>query len=97
MSILKPSPISTKQFTYVKEEGLLVAEASSLPPFGRVYDDACDEGLTLVSHKTGREVVYVVNSIGREHMDPAGDLLYWDLVPARASESGLPTVRVFND
>jgi hypothetical protein len=91
--ILRPSLVSTKQFTFVKDERLLVAEASSLPEFGRVYSDACDEGLTVVSHHTGREVVYVVNAV---HKDREGDLTHWDLIPASGG-TGLPNLRVFND
>lgn len=94
MSILKPSPVSTERFTFVKAENLLVAEMSDLPGFGQVYDDACDEGMTLVSHRTGREVVYGVEHVER---DREGDLMFWDLRPAKRADAGLPTVRIFND
>lgn len=91
--ILRPSPISTSAFTYV--EGKFVAEASSLPPFGRVWDDACDTGLTLISARTGREVVCAVE---REERDGDGDLLWEELVPVHSSGArGAFTVRVFND
>lgn len=92
--ILKPSPVSTEAFTYSAEDNLLTAEISTLGvPFGRVFDDACDEGVTLVSHRTGRKVVYSV--VGEERAD--GDLLYWDLRPVAATTPGLPNVRIFND
>lgn len=94
MTVLRPAPVSTERFTYSAAERLLVAEASDLPPFGRVYDDACDEGLTLISHRTGAEVVYGVEHIER---DADNDLLYWELRPASRRDAGLPTVRVFND
>lgn len=92
--ILRPTPVSSKQFTFVAEENLLVAEASSLPDLGRVYDDACDDGLTVL-HENNREVVYAVNHIERN----TDDLLYWDLIPVKAFGSliGLPRVRIFND
>lgn len=92
--ILKPSPVSTRRFTYLPEDKMFVAEASDLPGFGRVYDDACDEGLTLVSHQTGTEVVFVVDYVER---DREGDLLYRDLRPADPRQRGLGTVRIFND
>lgn len=95
--ILKPSPISTRRFFYQKDAGLLTAEISDFGPgfgFGQVYDDACDEGMTLVSHKTGREVVFAVEHIER---DCEGDLLYWDLRPAERGAWGCGTVRIYND
>jgi hypothetical protein len=91
--ILRPTPVPLSSFTFVKEEGLLVAEDSSLPRPSRVYDDACAAGYTLVSHHTGREVVYVVNEVVKED----GDLLYWTLIPAARRDRGLPNLRVFND
>lgn len=35
--------------------------------FGRIYADACDEGLTLVSHKTGQEVRMAVSRTVRDN------------------------------
>lgn len=93
MSVLKPSPVSTDRFTYVAAERLLVAEASDLPPFGRVYDDACDEGLTLVSADTGREVVFGVEQIDR---DREGDLVSWTLLPVDRAACPCKVV-VYND
>lgn len=93
MTLLKPAPISTATITLY--EGMMVGEASTLqfrPE--RVWDDACDVGVTLVSHRTGREVVYVVEDMAR---DGEGDLLWWDLLPADLSMRFLPPLRVFND
>jgi hypothetical protein len=58
--ILKPAPVSTRQFSYDHVEHRFTAEMSETHGFGRVYDDAADEGLTLVSTKTGAEVVFVL-------------------------------------
>jgi len=97
--ILRPLPVKSSQFTWIREERRFVAEISDLGgQFGRVYDDACDEGLTLVSSQdSGRQDV--VFAIDREECDAEGDVLYWDLVPASlALRSRVPfTVRVFND
>lgn len=96
MSVLRPTPVSSDRFTYSADGNLLVAEASDLGrhPFGQVYDDACDEGLTVISARTGREVVYAVSSV---HRDTEGDLTHWDLRPVAPGDVGLPTLRIFND
>lgn len=95
--LLRPCPCSTRSITFDREANLLVSEISTLGvgvTFERVWDDACDEGLTLISHRTNREVVYAVDRI---EADREGDILYWDLIPARLDEQFLPTLRLFND
>lgn len=91
---LRPCPVRVEQFMWDSAERTFVAEASSLGyrSFERVYPDACDEGLTLLSRYPGRpEVVFVVQH--EERRD--GDILWWDLTPVNA-QPGF-TVRVFND
>lgn len=97
--LLKPNPVPSRHFTRLA--GVLVAEASDLgrEPFGRVYDDACDAGLTIVSERTGREVVFYVE---REVRDAERELLYHVLLPTpesvrRVGCSPSLTVHVFND
>lgn len=100
--ILTPTRVSTDRFTRVQVDSpfptFLVAEESDLGRdfrLGRVYDDACDVGFTLVSARTGREIVMALED---EHRDPReGELLYTDFVPARRDERGLVTVRLYND
>lgn len=98
MALLTPNPVSTSRFTYDPASRKFVAEASDLgrgEPFGRVYDDACDVGLTLVSATTGRSIVFAV---ARENRDREGEVVSWDLVPAFYQSHGRGlTVRVFND
>lgn len=90
--ILSPKPVSTRQFTWVKATRQFVAEISSTHGFGRVYDDACDEGLTLVA-PSGRQVVCAVQTT---HRDAEGDITDWILVPV--SPTNVPfTVTIFND
>lgn len=88
--ILQPSPVSTERFTWA--DGMFVTEASSLGDFrlGRVYDDACDVGFTLVSHRTGRKVVV---SHVRDIRDGEGDLVasVFETAPYQA---GAPSVAV---
>ena len=76
---------NTIQFDYNPQSKTFVADASELtqggrlnPMFGQIYSDACDQGLILVSQRTGAEVRYVVS---RTVMHD-GDLLLWELVPA---------------
>jgi hypothetical protein len=90
MAILKPAPVSTRQLAYDATRKLFVGEISSTRGFGRVYDDACDEGLTLVSHLTGAEVVFAVWDKKR---DAEGDVLSWEL----RSVDGRYTMTLFND
>jgi hypothetical protein len=94
--ILRPTPLPTERFTYVPAQNMFVAEASDLPALERVYDDACDEGLTLISQRTGREVVFGVEGVERDR-DGDGDVQYWDLRPVCPAEWAAGTVRIFND
>lgn len=89
---LTPAPVSTRQLHYDPAKRQYVGEISSTNGLGRVYDDACDEGLTLVSATTGREVVFVVDRTVR---DDDGDVMFWELVPA--SDSVRVSVLLFND
>jgi hypothetical protein len=102
--ILRPNPVHSSRFHYSAIENTFSAEASDLAPisshngslFGRVYDDACDEGLTLVSARTGREIVFVVEHVER---DREGELLFWELLPADLGvrhSTGFK-LRVYND
>lgn len=93
---LHPTPVSTSNFSHTHDTRghLLVAEASSLPPMTAVYDDACDEGYTLVSTRTGRELVIAVDGVTH---DNDGDLCFWTLRPVNPAERDLITVRVYND
>lgn len=69
----------TKQFAHPSAFHF-TAEASELAPavrplFGQVYEDAADDGLILVSDRTGREVRL---SVIKEHMRD-GDITHWEL------------------
>ena len=91
---LTPNPVSTSLFRW-KPNGDGFAEASDLPDrgrFTRVYPDAADVGLTLVSHVTNKQVVCVVTN---ERYDREGDLMYWELKPVGGERDF--TVTIFND
>lgn len=95
-TILTPAPVSTKQFHYDSAAREYVGEISSTNGFGRVYADACDEGLTLVSAKTGEQLTFVVDATIR---DAEGDIEYWMLVPAstHGTHPLRVSIRLFND
>lgn len=76
MTVLMSTQSSTRQFSYDAATSTFSAEVSSTNGLHRVYDDACDVGLTLVSSRTGREVVFVVTD---EHRDGEGDVTHWTL------------------
>lgn len=82
-STLRPAPVSTAQFTFDARQARFVAEISDLGrgfTFGRVWDDSVDEGLTLVSTRTGDEIVFVVD----DEIVRDGEIRYWKLIPAVA-------------
>lgn len=89
MTILKPAPVSIKQISFSKALGAFTAEISSTNGLGRVFDDSCDVGLTVVG-TTGREIVFVVNG---EHRDGEGDVTHWTL----HSTCGTYTMVLWND
>lgn len=93
--ILTPMRVSTRHFIWFGPENKFVAEISDLGlnfKFERVYDDACDEGLTLVSHRTGDEIVFALNE---ELKDNDGDVIGWTLKPV--SKNVNFTITIFND
>jgi hypothetical protein len=99
--ILRPNPIPSSRLTVAREtieldglRTLLVAEMSDVGGLGRVYDDACDLGLTVIGQR--REVVFVVE---REQRDAEGELLWEDLIPANLADRRevRMAVRLFND
>jgi hypothetical protein len=91
--ILKPAPISSSNFTF--KNNTFIAEASDLRNFelGRVYDDACDAGFTIVSEKTGKHVVFAETDAD---VDSEGDFLAWNFVAVTKGFEKLKVV-IFND
>jgi hypothetical protein len=92
--ILTPTRVSTSTFHWDADRRMFSAEISDLGRefnFEQVYDDACDEGMTLISHRTGQAVTCAVTHVER---DREGDLLYWDLLPLG---NKCFRVRIFND
>lgn len=101
MTLLTPTPISTSRFTWSPSDRMFVTEESSLGPDfrpGPVFDDACDIGITLVSHRTGKQIVCAL--VGEER-DREGELVatvYAPVTPTGARDREHPfTVHVLND
>jgi hypothetical protein len=73
MAIICSKYLSTRDFNWQKETRCFVTEASDLgirtPHDGRVYDDACDVGFILVSHKTGEAVLFVQDGVDHDGDD----------------------------
>ena len=97
--ILGGPKYSTRMFSYDKETRTFVAEASTIQRgnkiMGPLYDDACDEGFTLVSHKTGAEVMYYYVDTVR---DAEGEIIKWTFREVASRDTNYYTrVIVFND
>jgi hypothetical protein len=95
-NLLQPPATSSRQLTWEPSRAEYVGEVSSTRGFGRVYADACDEGLTLVSATTGHSVVLVVTHEERDTVE--NETLFWLLEPVRTAQVKAPfRVRLFND
>jgi hypothetical protein len=66
--------VSTDRFTYDAAQNIFIGEASDLLDFRT--------SVTLVSHKTGAEVEFTVESTQRDEAE--GELLGWILKPVNA-------------
>ena len=93
----------TDRFTIDHKDKCFVTEASDLDrnPFKQIFPDSCDEGLELVSQRTGEVskwyVTYTRYSNKEDH-----ELQGWELQPTRETLRKLPqlkgwTMVVFND
>jgi hypothetical protein len=75
--------LSTKQFDYDAPSRTLSADISDFGKhftWGRVYDDACDAGVRIMSTITGHVALFVVI---HEERDGDGDVTKWVLKAVR--------------
>ena len=96
--------ISTDQLYYSKESKRFSCDASNLCDIGtslfhRIYPDACDLGLTIISARTGVPVDYYVDEYKQ---DSDGDIWGWELKPTPESIRKVPSayqtsLLIFND
>jgi hypothetical protein len=97
MSLLRPSCIHTSRLHWHPEHRLFTADASDLPVPSRAFNDACDLGYTLISERTGRQIVVVQNG---DRRDGEGELEYviYDEADHRGPKrSPLVRLHVYND
>jgi hypothetical protein len=98
MTLLHPHPtVAVNRFTWNKATREFTAEASDLGlragfTFGQIWDDSCDEGLTLASRYPGQsDAVCVVDRTETSE----GDILAWHLKPVQCGLNF--TVTIYND
>jgi hypothetical protein len=89
--------LSSKLFTFHKDEGLFTAEASTLQDqhLGTLWSMTGDKGFVIRSEKTGNGVIFGLSG----HMcDMDGDVMYWEF-QGYSSDPKLAAlkVRVYND
>lgn len=92
-NLLRPAPVRGTFFHWNKYSG--IAMISDLGPgfdFDRVWNDACDEGLTVISDETGTEVVFAMNHI----MENGDEVQAWKLLGATRGYEHL-SLTIFND
>ncbi len=100
--LIIPPAINSKRFTYVPETKALVAEESDLrgcSVWAKLYSDAADLGLAVVSDKTQATVVYV---FALTEKDGEGEMVSWTFLPHTESIKNNPKcagtkVVIFND
>lgn len=86
---------STDMFHWTPEDGLFSQELSSLNvtpnqnAFHRLYNDACDEGITLVSHITDEEATYYIDKVDSSF----GDVQGWHLLPTPETIRQFPRLK----
>jgi hypothetical protein len=95
---------SSNQFSYSNHNKTLVAEASDLDNrhLERLYDDACDVGFAVKSEKTGKVVVFVMQSPFYQGQGEDRELAGWHYVPTSESFRNIPEcqnmeAKIFND
>lgn len=92
--ILTPNPISSNKFSF--RGNTFTADASDLGrafSLSRVWDDACDEGFSIVSVKTGRAAVFALYD---HDEDNEGDVTGWLFKCVTPGLTHLKAV-IFND
>lgn len=82
------------RFTYIPATRTFVAEASDFNGTrlsDQLYNDACDEGMVIVSTRTGKEVAFYLDE---EERDREGDVIAWHF---KAVKGDAYQCVVFND
>lgn len=96
---------SSSKFTCSRDSREFVCESSDLcalrdgPFYGRIYDDAADIGLGILSELSGNIAVFYLRDVEK---DSDGDIKFWKLFATEETVRDIPnlmnyTVIVFND
>lgn len=104
MALINHTPHSTQGIHHFPQRRVLVAEASELglrpgQAWVQLYDDACDEGIVLRSHRTGAVTHWSLKSTTRS---PDQEVMAWTLTPVTETLRRYPELqgyelRVLND
>ena len=91
--------VSTRRFTINTQEKIMACEMSEIGGFVRIYEDACDDGIRLVSHVTGVETRWDVHSFNKSS---DGEVNFWNLRAVPEDVRKFPrlegwTIRIWND
>ena len=88
---------STKLFTHDKENKIFIGELSELDKnvFKQIYEDACDEGLTLISEKSGNKSDWFVSNFEYVNL-PDKELLAIHLLPTPETIRKFPGLKNYN-
>jgi hypothetical protein len=98
MSVICDQRYSTRDFIVDHKVKRMVIEASTLAgplrdggvKFSRIYSDAIDSGIILVSHKTDKATVWLLDKAER---DADGDITVWVLEPTTETLRKHPNLR----
>lgn len=87
--------ISTMKFDFNAQSNLFTAEISELDNFqwGQLYNDACDTGFVMVSHKTGRELGFY---LAGKDVNEEGEVMGWRFKSCDYGRTGI-NVLIIND
>ena len=61
--------------------------------FGEVFDDSCDVGFMIESHRTGQRVAFALE---KTHYDRDDDITYWEFKSVTPNHLGYTAV-IYND
>ena len=101
MARLQLNPVSLERFTYLREKNMLVTEISELPrnAIGRLYDDACDEGIAVLSPRSGQVVTFALYNELTSGAGSDREVAGWVFKPVKPCPAYIAKLelRIYND
>ena len=83
---------NTRQLTVDFKEKMFIGEISATNGIGRLYDDACDIGLTLISSRTGKATRWCLDE-SKTTYDAEGVLISLKLFPSYTDVKKNPALK----